>query len=121
MNRFPIILARVMIIGTLTAAALIAAGLVWYLSAHLGANPGDHLFSGEPRYLENPAQMVRHVFDWDSVGHRRSLVMVGIFLLLMNPLIRVFLAGAGYLIERNRLYAAISGIVFVVLLVSFFW
>jgi uncharacterized membrane protein len=121
MNRFPILLARVMVIGTLVAAAIIAAGLLWYLSAHPGEAPGDHLFTGEPRYFENPAQMLHRAFALDSTGHRRSFAMVGIVLLLLNPLIRVFLAGAGYLLERNRLYALISGIVFVVLLASFFW
>ena len=42
-------------------------------------------------------------------------------LLLLNPLVRVFLAGVGYLMEGDRLYAVISAIVFAVLLGSFFW
>lgn len=121
MNRFSTLLARVMVTGTLVATAIIAAGLVWYLSAHVGESPGDHIFQGEPRYFKNPEQMVLHTFALDAQGHRRSLVMVGVLLLLLNPLIRVFLAGAAYLLEGDRLYAGISGIVFLVLLVSFFW
>ncbi|MEI6034179.1 MAG: DUF1634 domain-containing protein [Verrucomicrobiae bacterium] len=121
MNRFPMLLARVMVIGTLTAAAIIAAGLGWYLSAHLGESPGDHIFKGEPQYLENPAQMLTRAISLDAQGHRRSLLMVGVFLLLLNPLARVFLAGAGYLLEKDPAYAMISGIVFAVLLASFFW
>ncbi len=121
MNRLTSLLAQVMLTGTLIAAAIIAAGLVWYLSAHLGQSPGDHIFRGEPRFLESPVAMVRHIFALNEVGHRRSLVMFGIFLLLLNPLLRVGLAGLGYLLEKDRLFAGISAIVFAVLLVSFFW
>lgn len=121
MNRFSLLLARVMVTGTLVAAAIIAAGLLWYLSAHSGELPGDHIFRGEPKYFENPVQMVRRTFDPNVTGERRSLVMTGIFLLLLNPPIRVFLAGVGYLMEGDRLYAVISAIVSAVLLVSFFW
>ena len=110
-----------MIAGTLVSAALISAGLVWYLSAHVGQNPGDHIFSGEPKYFRNPVDMLQRTFDLHSHGERLSLTMVGIFLLLLNPPIRVALAGAGFLFEQNRLYAGISGIVLLVLLISFFW
>lgn len=121
MNRLTALLAKVMLGGTLVSAAIIAAGLVWYLSAHLGTPPGDHIFAGEPKYYESPIEMVRHALALDQVGHRRSLVMIGVFLLLLNPLIRVALASAGYLLGGDRLYAGISAVVFAVLLVSFFW
>ena len=110
-----------MIIGTLVSASLIAAGLVWFLSAHAGQAPGDHIFSGEAKYFENPIGMVRRAFDWHEAGERRSIAMIGIFLLLLNPPVRVLLAGAGYLMEGNRMYALISAAVFVVLAISFFW
>lgn len=121
MNRLNALLAQVMLTGTLVAAAIIAAGLVWYLSAHVGAPPGDHLFRGEPKFFESPSVMVRHVFAFHEDGHRRSLAMCGILLLLLNPLLRVGLAGVGYLLEKDRLFAGVSAIVFAVLLVSFFW
>lgn len=121
MNRFASLLARVMVTGTLISATLIAAGLVWFLSSHVGANPGDHIFSGEPKYFENPFGMVRRALDWHAAGEQLSIAMIGIFLLLLNPPVRVLLAGIGYLMEGNRMYALISAVVFVVLAISFFW
>ncbi len=114
-------LARVMVFGTLISAGLITIGLVWYLGTHVGQNPGDHIFSGEPKYFENPVGMLQRAFSVHEVGERRSIAMIGIFLLLLNPPVRVFLAGLGFLLEKNRMYAGISALVFLVLLLSFFW
>lgn len=110
-----------MVAGTTVSAILIAAGLVWYLSIHVGQNPGDHIFSGEPKYFRDPVDMLQRTFDFHILGERRSLAMLGIFLLLLNPPLRVLLATVGFVFEKNRKYALISGVVFLVLVVSFFW
>ena len=110
-----------MVTGTMISASLIAAGLVWYLTAHVGQSPGDHIFSGEPKFLCNPIDMVGRALDFDGAGERRSIAMIGIFLLLLTPPLRVLLAGAGYFFEKNRLYALVSAVVFAVLAFSFFW
>lgn len=110
-----------MLTGTMISASFIAVGLIWYLTAHVGQNPGDHIFSGEPKYLSNPIDMVRQASDFDGAGERRSIAMIGIFLLLLNPPLRVLLAGVGYVLENDRMYALISAVVFAVLAFSFFW
>jgi uncharacterized membrane protein len=114
-------LARLMVGGTLLAAAIMLAGLVWYLAAHEGLKPGDHVFSGEPKYFEDPVRMVRRALDLEEVGHRRSLVMIGAVLLLINPVLRVAFAALGFGAQRDKLYTAISVFVLAVLLFSFFW
>jgi uncharacterized membrane protein len=114
-------LARVMLSGVLTAAAFMAGGLIWFLSTRHGSTPGDHLFSGEPRYFENPVSMILRAFDVDDVGHRRSVIMIGVVLLLINPVIRVAFAAFGFAVQRDRMYTAISTLVLAVLLLSFFW
>jgi hypothetical protein len=115
------LLAGLMLWTTLVAAAVIFAGLVWYLAAHPGDTPGDRLFSGEPHYLRDPVEMVRHALDWKAQGERRSLIMVGVVLLLAGPVLRVALAGLGYALQRDRLYAGVSLFILLVLLLSFFW
>lgn len=113
-------LAKLMLGGTLLAASIIAAGLIWYLSAHPGDPPGDHIYSGEPKYFENLSSMVRRAFDLKEIGHRRSVIMIGIVLLLLNPLVRVAFAAVGFSLQRDRLYAGISLLVLLILLLSFF-
>jgi uncharacterized membrane protein len=114
-------LARVMLSGVLIAAAIMGAGLIWYLATHEGSPPGDHLFRGEPRYLESPISMIQHAFDRGADARRRSLIMIGVVLLLINPVVRVALAAFGFARQRDRLYALISLFVLVILLVSFLW
>lgn len=114
-------LATLMVAGVVVAATIILIGLVWYLAANLTLKPGDHIFSGEPKYFTDPVETVRHAFHWKEVGHRRSFIMIGIVLLLINPAVRVAFAAVGFAVARDRLYAAISAIVLAVLVFSFFW
>jgi uncharacterized membrane protein len=114
-------LARLMLTGVLVAAAIMGAGLIWFVATHEGMPPGDHVFSGEPKYFENPVSMLQRAFDVKAVGHRRSLIMIGVVLLLINPLVRVAFAAVGFAAQRDKLYTAISLLVFGVLALSFFW
>lgn len=115
------VLARLMLGGTLLAAAIIGAGLLWYLATHVGVSPGDHMFRGEPKYFENPVGMVQRALDFGEEGQRRSLIMIGVVLLLINPVVRVGFAVLGFVLQKDRQYAGISLFVLAVLLVSFFW
>ena len=114
-------LAQVMVSGVLVAAAIMGAGLIWFLATHEGLPTGDHIFSGEPKYFENPVGMFRRAFEPREVGHRRSVVMIGVVLLLINPVVRVAFAVFGFAAQKDRLYSCISLLVLAVLLFSFFW
>jgi uncharacterized membrane protein len=105
----------------LLSHAIMAAGLIWFLATHDGMPPGDHVFSGEPKYFENPISMVQRAVDPTGIGHRRSLIMIGVVLLLINPPVRVAFAAFGFAAQGDRLYTAISLIVLAVLIFSFFW
>ena len=87
----------------------------------MDSTPGDHIFSGEPKYFENPVSMILRAFEADDVGHRRSMIMIGVVLLLINPVIRVAFAAFAFAAQRDRLYSKISLLVLAVLLFSFFW
>jgi uncharacterized membrane protein len=114
-------LARVMLWGVLLAAVIMSVGVVWFLATHMGLRAGDHIFSGEPGYFENPISMVQRALQPEEVGHRRSLIMIGVVLLLINPLVRVAFAAFGFAVQKDRLYTLISLVVLAVLIISFFW
>jgi uncharacterized membrane protein len=114
-------LSRVMLTGVLVAAGIMAAGLIWFLAAHPGLLPGDHIFRGEPKYFENPVSMFLRALDFSETGHRRSLIMIGVMLLLINPVVRVAFAAFGFAAQGDRLYTVVSLLVLAVLLISFFW
>jgi uncharacterized membrane protein len=114
-------LAGVMLGGVLLAAAIMGAGLVWFLATHVGIPPGDHVFSGEPKYFENPISMIQRALEPREIGHRRSVIMIGVVLLLINPLVRVAFAAFGFAAQKDRLYTVISLVVLAVLIISFFW
>ena len=44
--------------------------------------------------------------DSGDVGHRRSLIMIGVVLLLINPVVRVAFAAFGFAAQGDRLYTA---------------
>ena len=114
-------LARLMLGGVALAAVIMLVGCIWYAVSHPGTRPADHLFTGEPKYLTDPVTMCIHAFREDAVGEQRSVLMIGVVLLLMNPVVRVAFAAAGFAGQRDRLYATISAVVFAILCVSFFW
>jgi uncharacterized membrane protein len=49
------------------------------------------------------------------------LIMIGVALLLINPLVRVAFAAFGFAAQKDRLYTLISLLVLAVLVISFFW
>lgn len=114
-------LARVMLCGVLIAAAIMGAGLIWFVVTHEGLPAGDHVFNGEPKYLENPVSMIQRALELEDVGHRRSMIMIGVVLLLINPVVRVAFAAFGFAAQGDRLYTSISLLVLAVLIFSFFW
>ena len=109
------ILACIMLYGVLLAAGVMLVGGVWYLVLSGSKPPGDHVFTGEPRVLRNVVAIMESALQ----GHDRSLIQLGVVLLLLNPLVRVLFAFFGYAYERNGLYTVVSGVVLAVLLGSF--
>ena len=112
-------LARLMNVSVIAAAVVMFVGLVWFLAAHPGGSSGDHLFSGEPQYLENPLYLLNRVLDSGKPGQRQALIMAGVLLLAIGPVIRVAFAALAFFAEGDRLYSGVSLLVLAVLVSSF--
>lgn len=116
-ERFEQVLGNLLRAGVLLAASVVLFGGVLYLAGHGGEEPDRKVFHGEPADLRNPSGVVRNAMDLSG----RSLIMVGLLLLVGTPVARVFLSVVGFVRERDFLYVALTLIVLTVLLYSFFF
>jgi len=110
-----IAIGRMLQAGVLLAAAVVLVGGVLYLfHAPAGPRPDYSHFHGVAEHLRTPSGI------WHGVVHgdAESVIQLGLLLLIATPVVRVMLAGVGFLMERDRLYFWVSAIVLAVLLYS---
>ena len=100
--------------GVTLSAAVVAAGGVWYLIQYGGAQPGYHVFRGEPEYLRH----VRGIVSGIPGFHCRRMIQLGLVLLIATPVARVAFSVVAFALERDRVYVAITLIVLLVLAFS---
>jgi uncharacterized membrane protein len=94
--------------GMIAATTVVCAGAVWFLIAH-GADPADyHAFRAQPAAL----------FRSPLIGEGRGLMQLGIFILVVTPIARVAFSISAFAWARDRAYAAITAVVFCILLYS---
>lgn len=104
--------------GVLVAAAIVLTGGILYL-AHHGGNPRNDYqhFRGEPAQYTSLGAVVRDI----SLRDPRSIIMLGLLILVATPVARVGMCVAGFLLERDRMYVVVSAVVLVILLYSLFF
>jgi uncharacterized membrane protein len=61
---------------------------------------------------------IRAVASDARQGHGQAIAMVGILLLIATPIVRVALSTALFAVEKDKLYAGITLVVLILLLVS---
>ena len=113
-DRFRVVVSSILLVGVATSAILIAVGLagsllVGWEGSLVGAPPVDRAtsdFGMLPRGL--------------TTLRPAALVQVGLVVLLMTPVARVAASVIGFMLERDWLYVAVTGIVLGVLLASLF-
>ena len=100
--------------GVLLSAMVVLVGGIYYLVRH-GEQPVDfyrfHVLPGPDRIA---GQILYGAFHQRG----RSIIQSGILLLIATPIARVAVSLAGFAMERDRKYVAITSIVLVVLLYS---
>ena len=100
--------------GVLLSAFVVLLGAILYLSAHRGPHPDLRRFQGEPARLRNVEDVVRAAVQLDSL----AIIQLGLLLLVLTPVTRVFLAAVAFAMERDLLYVCISLFVLAVLIYS---
>jgi uncharacterized membrane protein len=100
--------------GVLIAALVTAVGGAVYLSDH-GARSVDYqTFVGEPASVRSLGAIIHGTLSLQG----EAIMAFGLLLLIATPIARVALLAVTFLLERDRLYVAVSAFVLAVLLVS---
>ena len=108
------IIANMLRGGVMTSAAIVLIGGVMYLFQHPGLAPRYNVFHGEIARLRDPVRIAAAAFH----GEARSIIQLGLLVLIATPILRVFLCVVGFFSQRDRLYVAVSLTVLCVLLYS---
>ena len=102
--------------GVMVSALVVIAGAVLYLGSHPTARVTYRIFAGEPEELKTVHGIVRSAFT----GRARSIMQLGLLLLIATPVARVVFSMLAFAVERDRMYVAFTLIVLSVLLYSLF-
>jgi uncharacterized membrane protein len=101
-------------VGVMAAAAVVLGGGVWYL-ARFGMQVADYrAFHGEPERLRSVAGIWKSAISL----HPRSVIQLGLLLLIATPIARVGLSVFAFAAQRDRTYVAITLVVLAVLIGS---
>jgi uncharacterized membrane protein len=111
------VIGRLLQAGVLLAAAVVVLGGS-VLLAHHGAERADYrAFRGVEPGLRSVGAIVRGALAMDS----RAVVQLGLVLLIATPVVRVGLTLVAFVLQRDRLYVAITTVVLGLLLYGLLW
>ena len=111
------VVGRLLQVGVLMAAAVVATGGVMLLGRHGGETANYAVFASQPDALRSVGGIVRGALAADA----RAIVQLGLLLLIATPVARVVFTLLAFIVQRDRLYVAITSIVLAVLAVGLFW
>jgi uncharacterized membrane protein len=105
------IIGRLLQVGVFTAAAVAIVGAILVLIQHGSAAPAFSDFRAAPQHLTSIGGIVRGVRELRS----ESIVQLGIVLLIMTPMLRVAFTLVAFVLQRDRVYIAITSLVLALL------
>jgi uncharacterized membrane protein len=113
-KKMEILMGNMLRYGVLISALFVFLGAVIYLVQHGHQKPQYHLFSGEPSRFINLRQILKNAVK----GQARSLIQLGLLLLIATPIARIIFSIIGFILEKDYLYVTITAIVLLVIIVS---
>jgi uncharacterized membrane protein len=113
-HRIEVIIGNLLRAGVLASAAVVAVGAIIYLSRY-ALQPADFgTFRGEAAALRSAPAVLKGALHF----HGKSIIQLGLLLLIATPVARVVFSVIGFAIERDHLYVVLTLIVLAVLLYS---
>jgi uncharacterized membrane protein len=103
-RRIDTIVARILVVGVITAASIVLLGGVVFLSRHGGETFDYGTFRGEPASLRAVPGILGGAFTLSG----RSLIQLGILLLVATPVVRVLFSVFAFAARKDRTYIVIT-------------
>lgn len=100
--------------GVLISGTVVSLGGVIFLARHGQERVDYHTFHLQPVSDRLVHGVIAGVFAFRA----RSIIQLGVLLLLATPIARVAFSVVGFALERDRLYVIITSIVLAILLYS---
>lgn len=110
------LVGRLLQIGVAIAAAVVLAGGAMLLARHGHEVPVYTPFRGEPEGVRTLGGIIRGARALDA----RAVIQLGLVLLIATPILRVAFTWVAFLLQRDRLYVAMTTIVLALLLYGLF-
>jgi uncharacterized membrane protein len=114
--KMEIAISRMLRAGVSIAAFVVLVGAILYLWRAHGVRSDYVHFHGIP----SPADRFGPVLEGIRHGDSRSIIHLGILLLIATPILRVAYCVYGFAAQKDKLYVVVSVTVLTVLLYSFF-
>ena len=111
------LIARLLRGGVLLATVVALVGGVALLARGGAQSPSFATFRDTASPLRSLAGIAQQVLRLDS----RAIVQLGLVLLIATPIARVALTLVAFLIQRDRLYVAMTAVVLALLLYGIVW
>lgn len=100
--------------GVLISGTVVVGGGILYLVRHASEHVNYHVFHVQPAIDSS----IGHIVSGALTARSRSIIQLGLLLLIATPIVRVGLSLLGFALERDRNYVFITAIVLLVLLFS---
>jgi uncharacterized membrane protein len=114
--KMEIAISRMLRAGISVAAVVVLVGWTLYLWQAHGVEPNYRNFHGVP----SPADRLTPVFEGIRHLDSRSIIRLGILLLIATPIMRVAYCIYSFASQKDKVYVLISSVVLTVLLYGFF-
>lgn len=103
---------RTLQLGVLLAAFVVLTGAVVVLVQHGGAAADYRTFRPGPESLRSVTGILRAALALDG----RAIVQLGLLLLIATPVARVVLTLVAFVLQRDRMFVVVTGIVLALLM-----
>lgn len=100
--------------GVLLSGSVVLLGGVYFLLRYGGEPANYHIFQAQKLPGHYIIEIVRGALERQG----RSIIQLGVLLLIATPIMRVIVSLVGFALERDRTYVLITGLVLAILLYS---